>query len=73
MEKSIESDIHNNNDIISINKCRVYLQAQNLSNIANGKGNKISYCALNHICDLDRISNYSWPNQAKSSKLDWPA
>ena len=40
MEKIMESDIYNDDDIISINKCRVYLQVQNLSDIANGKGTK---------------------------------
>ena len=71
MEKILESDLYNKDDIMAINKCRIYLQVQNLSDITNGQGNMISYCAKNHIKDLDRISKYNWPNQAKPSKQEW--
>ena len=35
MEKIITSDLHNDDDIRSINRCRIYLQVQNLSDITN--------------------------------------
>ena len=73
MEKVVESDLYNQDDIISINKCRIYLQVQNLSDIVNGQGTKISYYAKNHIRDIDRPTCYKWPNQNKPTKLDWEA
>ena len=70
MEKIIESDLYNENKITCINKCRVYLQVQNLSDIVNGYGNMISYCIRNHIRNIDQISKYKFTNQAKPSKAE---
>ena len=51
----------------------MYLQVQNLSDIVNGSGNKISTPVLQHIKDPDRVSKYSWPIQPKPPKTDWDA
>jgi len=71
MEKLIQLDIYTDEDIQSINRCRIYLQVQNLSEITNGHGTQISYCAKNYIKDPDRISNYEWPKQPSPRKRDW--
>ena len=49
MEKLIQLDIYTDEDIQSINRCRIYLQVQNLSEITNGHGTQISYCAKSPI------------------------
>ena len=71
MEKIVESNLYNKDDIKCINKCRVHLQVQNLSDIVNGYGNRISYCARYHIKNIDQIWKYKWPNQAKPFKAEW--
>ena len=71
MEKIIELDLYTDEDVQSINRCRIYLRVQNLSEIVNGEGNSISYCARNRIRDPDRISKYKWPNQPFPKKNDW--
>ena len=73
MEKLIQLDMYTDEDIKSINRCRIYLQVQNLSEITNGHGTQISFCAKNYIKDPDRISNYEWPKQPFPSKRDWEA
>ena len=73
MDKLIEKDIHTEEDLKKINRCRMYLQAQNLSDIANGHGNRISTITLQHVKDPDRISKYTWPIQPKPPKSDWDA
>ena len=71
MESIINSDTYTDNEIRSINRCRLYLQVQNLSDITNGQGTNITYCARNHIRDPERITIYHWPNQPKPPKRDW--
>ena len=71
MDKLIEADSYTDEDLQSINRCRLYLQVQNMSDIANGIGNKISYCAIHHIRDPENRSKYEWPNQTIPPKSDW--
>ena len=71
MEKAVDADIYTDEDLSSLNRCRIYLQVQNISEIANGDGTSISYCAKNHIRDPDRKSNYKWSNQPFPNKNDW--
>jgi len=71
MEKVIQDDLYTDEDVKSINRCRLYLRVQNLSEIKNGQGDFISYCARNHIKDPDRISKYNWPYQPLPKKHDW--
>ena len=71
MEKIIHDDLYTDEDVKSINRCRIYLRVQNLSEIANGNGNSISYCARNHIRNPDQITKYEWPYQPYPRKHDW--
>ena len=73
MELLVKADIHDDNDLRSINKCRIYLEVQNMSDITDGSGTKIPHCALHHIKDPERISKYKWPKQPKPTKNDWIA
>jgi len=73
MELLVKADIHDDNDLRSINKCRIYLEVQNMSDITDGSGTKIAHCALHHIKDPERISKYKWPKQPKPTKNDWIA
>jgi len=68
MEKAVDADIYTDIDLLSLNRCRIYLQVQNISEIANGDGISISYCAKNNIRDPDRKSNYKWSNQPFQSE-----
>jgi len=73
MELLVKADIYDDKDLRSINKCRIYLEVQNMSDITDGSGTKIAYCALHHIKDPERISKYKWPKQPKPTKNDWNA
>ena len=73
MEKLVLADLYTDEDIQSINRCRIYLKVQNLSEIANGAGTNISYCAMNYIRDPDRTSKYNWPYQPFPKRRDWEA
>jgi len=44
-----------------------------MSDITDGSGTKITYCALHHIKDPERISKYKWPKQPKPTKNNWDA
>ena len=70
MESIINSDRYTDDEILSIKRCRLYLQVQNLSDITNGQGTSITYCAKNHIRDPERITIYNWPYQPKPSIRD---
>ena len=56
-----ESNSYSTNEIIKMNYCRLYLQVHNLSDITNGFGSLINYCALHHIKDPDELGIYNWP------------
>ena len=71
MQNGYEVLIYTDEDLSSLNRCRIYLQVQNISEIANGDETSISYCAKNHIRDPDRKSNYKWSNQPFPNKNDW--
>ena len=73
MDRLVEMDLHNENDMIKINRCRIFLNVMNLSDIANGNGNRISHHILNHRKDPDRISKYQWPHQPYPTKNEWDA
>jgi len=73
MEMIIESDIFSKQEIININDCHLYLQVQCLSDITNGYGTHINYCAQQNIKDPDRISKYQWPLQKSPPKKAWIA
>ena len=73
MELLVEAGIHDDNDLRSINRCRIYLEVQNMSDITDGSGTKIAHCALHHIKDPERITKYKWPRQPKTTKNDWIA
>ena len=65
---------HNNftkKQIAAINRCRIYLQALTLSDIANGTGSFVTKMAYEGIKDQHRKSKWIWPNQAKPQKKDW--
>jgi len=68
----IDSNAFTNKEILQSNRCRLYLQVQNILEITNGLSTHIGYCcAINHIKDPDQISQYQWPTQPKPPKKDW--
>ena len=71
MDKIIQTDEFTTQELLQINRCRVYLQVQNLSDISTGDGKHINYCAIHHIKNPDYVSTYKWPNQVKPPKKDW--
>ena len=71
MDMIVESDRFSPNEKEKINYCRLYLQVQNLSDITNGQGEHIDYCAVHHIRNPDRISEHKWPYQPNPSAASW--
>ena len=71
MDTLISSNRFSSSEIEKINYCRIHLQVHNVSDIVNGNGSRIDYCAIHHIKNPDRISIYKWPNQPKPSKACW--
>ena len=65
----VESNSFCTNEIIKIKYCRLYLQVHNLSDITNGFGSVIDYCAIHHIRDPDKVRIYNWPFKPNPSKL----
>ena len=54
-----------------LNKCRIYLQAISLSDIANGQGNQIVKNYLEGRRDAARRSTFAWPNTKRPGYNDW--
>ena len=71
MEQFIQAKIYNEKELQRINRCRIYLQVQNLSEISDGTGNSITHCIRNHIRDPERKSKYKWTHQPFPKKNDW--
>ena len=73
MDRLIEADLYNDDDIQKINRCRLYLNVINISDIVNGQGTRISTPILQHRRDHERRSKYQWPVQPYPPKSDWSA
>ena len=73
MDKLIETNIHVDDDLQKINRCRIYLNVINLSDIVDGHGKRITTPILQHRKDPERKSKYEWPVQPYPSKSDWSA
>jgi len=68
MDKLIELDIHTDDDLKRINRCRMYLRVQNLSDIVNGSGNKISIPVLHHCQSYKVTFLYKHHRQAHTER-----
>ena len=72
MEEIINSGRFSKSQLTSINKCRMYLQAFHLSDIATGDGKKISNNAWHGIKDVDNKGNdCKWPRSGTPSDKMW--
>ena len=69
MENLIESEVMTNKEIESVNRCRVYLQVQNMSDITNGRGTKIIQQYLGS-CKPCNASTYKWPYFSVKSTIN---
>ena len=58
-------------DLLTLNRCRVFLQAVTLSDIATGDGHAISGAAWNGMQDPYRPQYFHWPRQGRPSTRDW--
>ena len=67
MEKLLTEnrDIFDKEEIMVINRCRVYLQVMTMADIASGDGRYISRRTINGIKDNSRRSKWIWPRQAR--------
>jgi len=57
--------------LITLNKCRLYLQVHSLADITNAKGTSITNAALSGKLDTDRKSTFSWRKVRKPILRDW--
>ena len=71
MDKAIDSGLLNSEQLKKINRCRVYLRVQQLSDIATGKGDRVIQQYMEGNIERVRESKYSWPEQRKPTKSDW--
>ena len=70
MEALVQSNRMSQADMLSVNRCRVYLHAQNVSDIATGDGLYINQRFLqSNIQPIQ--SKYVWPHQVKPPSSDW--
>ena len=53
------------------NRCRLYLQALSVADIATGGGNTVDISAKRGLPQKGRVRNVQWPYQGKPGKLDW--
>ena len=71
MDRVIQSKIFNRDEIMSINRCRLFLQVFYLSDIVTCNGEKILPEALNGKFLLHPQSRWKWPRQPRPPKKDW--
>ena len=71
MDMIVDSNRFSSSEIEKINYCRLHLQVHNLSDISNGQGSKLEYCAIHHFKNPDKVSKYNWPSQPNPSKSCW--
>ena len=70
MEKLVQSKQMSQSDMLAVNRCRVYLHAQNLSDISTGNGRLIRPQFLLSTAQ-PLHSKYTWPYQVKPPSSDW--
>ena len=57
--------------LAAINRCRLYLQVINLSDITIGEGKRIQYTSYHRICNTIMKTEYEWLVQKIHGRLDW--
>jgi len=62
---------HTPNQLQSLNRCRVYLQALSLSDLVSADGNCIMPSVFTGQRLVDRCSTLAWPIRIRSPKSDW--
>ena len=70
MEKLVTSNTMTQNEMESVNRCRIYLKVQNMSDITNGTGDKVIQSYMDSKAILID-SKYKWPFQPKPPPNDW--
>ena len=58
-------------EVMSINRCRLYLQVATISDITSVDGRYITEHAWKGERDPDRESRWIWPTQARPTKKEW--
>jgi len=71
MEKIIESERLSKKEILSIQRCLIYLQVLHVSDISNGLGTSIHPSFVHRVRPEYMSSKYIWPYQPKLPPSDW--
>ena len=71
MDKAVESHIFTNQELCSINRCRLYLNVFYLSDIVTGNGFFILHEALNGQSLTQHTSRWKWPRKSSPGTKDW--
>jgi len=58
-------------EVLVLNECRIYLQIEKLSDIANGDGLRISECFYYGRRDKHKKSTLTWPNLKRPNVTKW--
>jgi len=70
MEEIVTYDI-SDKELGIFNECRLYLQIETLSDMANGKGTYFSSCYYRGRRDDQRISKFTWPSMKRPNVTKW--
>lgn len=58
-------------ELMTLNRCRLFLEVLFLSDIVDGKGEKVTLKAMNGIRDSHRCSEWTWPLQIRPVPIEW--
>jgi len=70
MEELVQSGMMTPAEMLSVNRCRIYLRAQNFSDIVTGDGLRIRTAFMEKSTHQIR-SSYTWPFQPNPPLADW--
>jgi hypothetical protein len=71
MQHAIESQKLTKEELLSLQRCLIYLQVLHASDISNGQGTTIRSSFFRHEKSSHIISMYQWPFQPKPPPSDW--
>ena len=71
MERLCNSNHFTKQQILIINRCRIYLQVITLADISDSSGGFVTEYAYAGNKSTDRNSKYVWPNQIKPPPRHW--
>ena len=71
MDALVAAKIFSREELLRINRCRLYLQVYFLSDIVSGNGRLILREAFDGVKLIHRVSRWQWPQQTRPPKSDW--